>query len=233
MISGNPCRKGLFAAITLASLITFLAACEPEGAADAEPAAAPDSGRFSLHREEIYDIPIKAQIEQHVVALDVPTQAALEAEVLRRYDAAKGRRGFKHHNTPTNIYIYVYGSEEQAQAAQGLWIAMLAKGPSDKGMPAVQINEDRLAALSSVPQERFGLPEATREEVFRKSAAAEDRAMHEAMVQVPDSDIMNQVALEEELRDKYKADLAAKYGLSDDQLLQIQLEGVTKGWVSQ
>ena len=232
MVSANPRRRGLFAAVTLACLVTFLAACEPEGSAEAEPAAAPDSSRFSLHHEEIYDIPIKAQIEQHIVALDVPTEAELEAEVMRRYDAANARRVFKHHNAPTNIYIYVYGSEEQAQAGQGLWLAMLARGPLDKDPPAVQISEDRLAALSAVPEERFGLPEATRKEVFRQIATAEDRATREAMARVPDSEIKKQITLEGELRDKYKAELAAKYGLSDDQLLKIVVEGVTKGWVS-
>src|SRR5690606_28748557 len=117
-------------------------------------------------------------------------------------------------------------------AGRGLWMAMLAKGPSDRGEPSVQIDEDRLAALSAVPEDRFGLPEATRQEVFRQSAAAEDRATREAMARVPDSEIVKQIALEDELREKYKAELIAKYSLSGDQLLQIQLEGVTKGWVT-
>lgn len=223
MVSASPCRHSLFAVVILAGLLTLMAACEPEGA--------PDGSRFLLHREEIQDIPLKAQIEQHIVALDVPTRAGLEAEVLRRFDAAKIRQGFRYHSAPTNIYIYVYGSEEQADAGQGLWIAMIAKGPSDKGTPAVKVNKDRLAAMSAVPEERFGLPEAARQEVFRRSVAAEDRAMREAMARVPDSDLTKQATLQGELRDKYLAEVATEYGLSEKQLAEIGVEGLTKGWV--
>ena len=185
---------------------------------------------YTVVDEEIYDKPIKTQIVQHIVVSGVPTKAELEAEILKRYRAATARRGFRYYNPATNIYIYVYGTEQQALAGQGLWIGMIAKGFSDKGEPRVRISENRLAALSQAPEERFGLSEQRRKQVFRESAAAEDRATRDAMARVPDSQIMKQIRLERELREMYKAKVAQKYGLTNDQLFNISVEGVKKGW---
>lgn len=203
------------------------AARKPVTSRDAVPA----SGiTYSVVDEKISDTPIKTQIEQHVIASGVPTRAELEAEILQRYRSAKSRRGFRHHNPATSVYIYVYGTKEQASAGQGLWIGMVAMGPSDKGEPRVSINEERLAALSRDPEERFGLSEQERKEVFRDVVAAEDRATREAAARVPDSEIMKQIDVQRELMQEYKTDLAQTYSLTEDQLSQITVEGITKGW---
>lgn len=180
--------------------------------------------------EKIDDKPIKTQIVQHIVVSGVPTKAELEAEILMRYRAASARRGFHYFNPATNIYIYVYGTKLQARAGQGLWIGMIAKGFSDKGEPRVRINEARLAALSQSPEERFGLSEQRRKQIFCELVAAEDRATRDAMARVPDSQIMKQIDLERELGEKYEAMVAQQYGLTNDQLLKITVEGVKKGW---
>jgi hypothetical protein len=185
---------------------------------------------YTLVDEKVSDTPIRTQVAQHLVVSGLPTKAQLEAEGLSRYRAAVARRGCRYFNPPTNIFVYVYGTKEQALAQQGLWIAMIAKGFSDKGEPRVVVNEERLAALRQAPAERFGLSEATRKHVFRDLAAAEDRATRDAMARVPDSEVLRQVTLESELETKYKAAIAAKYKLTEEQLLQILLEGVKMGW---
>lgn len=187
---------------------------------------------YTVVDEKIDDKPIKTQIEQHIVVSGVPSKAELEAEILKRYRVATARRGFRYYNPATNIYIYVYGTEQQARAGQGLWIGMIAKGFSDKVEPRVIINEERLAALSQEPEERFGLSEDRREQVFREIAAAENRAMRDAMARVPDSEFMKQIDLERELGKKYKAKVAQQYGLTNDQILKIVVEGVKKGWAA-
>ena len=108
----------------------------------------PGNVSYTIVDENIYDKPIKTQIEQHIVVSGIPTKAELKAEILKRYRAALARRGFRYYNPATNIYIYVYGTEQQARAGLGLWIGMIAKGFSDKGEPSVLINEARLAGLS-------------------------------------------------------------------------------------
>lgn len=185
---------------------------------------------YTMFDESISDAPIKTQIEQHIVAQGIPSPEGLTEEIRRRYAEARARRGFRHYNPASNIYIYVYGSEEQAQAGQGLWIGMIAKGPAERGEPEVQISEMRLAALSTQPEERFGLSEEVRQGVFREIAAVEERATKEAMERVPDSRIMEQIELERELGAEHKRALARKYKLSVEQLHEVGLEGVKKGW---
>lgn len=141
----------------------------------AEASETSDADLFSLVEEKIEDIPIKTQIVQHVVATRAPTKEQLEAEVLARYNDARSRSGFRYHSNPTNIYIYVYGSEEQARAGQGLWIAMLAKSYSDTGGPSVLINEERLATLTAEREDRFGLSETDRKQLFAEIGVAEER----------------------------------------------------------
>ena len=190
---------------------------------------------YTIFDEKIYDGPIKTQISQDIIVSGVPTRAELEAEILGRYHAATARRGFQYHNNrATNIYIYVYGTEEQARSGMGLWIGMIAKSFSDKGTPQVIINEDRLAALSLPPEERFGLSERVRKQVFLDIVRAEDRAARDAMARVPDSpnieQIKKQINLQRELEDKYRAMVAQEFGLTTDQLREIGIEGATKGW---
>lgn len=103
-------------------------------------------------------------------------------------------------------------------------------GPADKGPLDVLINEERLAALAMAPEERFHLPESKRMQVFREIAMAEDRATREAMARVPDSQIEKQIELEAELGEKYKAEIARKFNLTEDQLIKIGEEGLKKGW---
>ena len=211
------------AAVMLFSLMT--------GCDTAETSETSDAGLFSLVEEKIEDIPIKTQIVQHVVAIDAPTKEQLEAEVLTRYNAAKNRNGFRYHRNPTNIYIYIYGSEEQARDGQGLWIAMLAKSYGETGEPSVVINEERLATLTAEPEDRFGLSESDRKQLFAEIGRAQERATDEAMSRIPDIKIMEQLELEQELAERYKAELAAKYGLTDEEVFQVMTEGVRKGWL--
>lgn len=236
--------------LSLALLAWLLPACTPapdpapgEAAPPraAEPAEAPavpaptaaSGTTFTLHDENVSDTAIKTQIEQHVVADGVPTPSELEAEIRARYRAALNRRGFTHHNPATNIYIYVYGSREQASAGEGLWIGMLGKSYGDTREPRVVINSERLGGLGAVADDRFGLSEAVRRQVFRGVAAAEDRGTREAMSRVPDTRILEQVKLEGELQQKYRAEIAKKFGLNEDQLREVSSEGVRKGWPGQ
>lgn len=194
------------------------------------PAESSSSVLYTLFDETVYDQPIKTQIEQHFVVSGIPTAAQLEAELLLRYQATLERSGFHYHNPATNIYIYIYGTEEQARAHQGLWVGMIAKGPLDKGAPTPAIDEVRLAALSSTPEERFGLSEDERKAVFQAIAAAEQRGRNEAMEQVPNTAVMEQIKRERQLQAKYKGAVASQYGVTDSQLTGIMIEGIKKGW---
>lgn len=197
-----------------------------------QPAVSSAAAKYTVVDEKVSDTALKTQIEQHIVVAGVPTKSGLEAEILDRYRAAQTRRGFRYHNPATNIFIYVYGSMEQARAGQGLWIGMIAKGFSDRGEPEVLINDERLAAFGKPAENRFGLSEAMRRQVFREIAAAENRGTREAMERISDSRIREQTELERQLQKEYKSAIARRYKLSEDALRKILVEGVKKGWPS-
>lgn len=50
------------------------------------------------------------------------------------------------------------------------------------------------------------------------------------MSRIPNTEITKQLELEQELAERYKNELAAKYGLTGDEMLQVITEGVRKGW---
>ncbi len=153
----------------------------------------------------------------------------LEALLRQQFDSVMKRRGFQYHDAPTNVYIYTYDTKEKAQAGQGLWLAMLQMSPSDEGEPKVTVWKEKIARIGQEPEEKFGLSEEQRKQVFKEIAAAELRATDEAIEREP-SDINKQIDLERELTEKYKNELAQKYNLSRDQLDAISLEGV-QNWV--
>ena len=59
--------------------------------------------------------------------------------------------------------------------------------------------------------------------------ASEDRADAEAYAAYPD-DVEKQVDLYWELLEKYKAEVRAKYGITEDRADEIEVEGVTQYW---
>lgn len=184
---------------------------------------------YTVVDEEIRDVPAMTAIKQYIVASGVPNKAGLKAQLLRRYRTARTRRGFRYHNPATNIYIYIFGTKEQARTRKDFWIGMIAKGYSDKE-PTITISDSHLASLSLPPKTRFGLSQQTRKQVYREIWVAVDRSMRESRVRIPNSQIMKQMELGIELTKKYKAEIARKYNLTIDQLGKISLEGGGRGW---
>jgi len=79
------------------------------------------------------------------------------------------------------------------------------------------------------PADTTGLPEDQRRTIFKELLAAEHRADAEAYAAYPD-DVDKQVDLWDELLDKYRAEVCAKYGITEDQSYEIDAEGITQYW---
>lgn len=186
---------------------------------------------FRLVDEQIKDTPVKTQVEQHVVVVGDATEAALRAELKRRFDAAKRRSGWRHHDRTTNVYIYIYGTEEQATAGQGLWLGMVAWTSHGGATSArYQIHQGRLANLGTSEEKRFGLTEQERKTFLRELVAAEKRATNEAMRRIPDSRLNEQLDLEAELMQRYRNEVFDKWGVTEEQAGKIATEAWEKGW---
>lgn len=183
---------------------------------------------YSVLNEELYDAPVKTQVTLNVLVSGKISEPGLRALLNQLYSSVKARRGFKYHDSPTNIYIYAFTSKERAGSGMGQWIAMLRKSYGDV-KPTISINERQIAQLGAKPEEQFGLSEEKRKEIWKELVLIEDRAMEEALEQYPE-EFEKQVEMERRLIDEYQNKLAEKYELTREQLQEISVEGVEKDW---
>ena len=188
---------------------------------------------YTIVDEDVYDVPIKTQITQYFVVSGIPTKADLKSEIMKRFVEVSGRGGFKYYNPATNIYIYIYSSTRNARLEQNLWIGMLAKNFPDKA-PQIYIDDGRLAALSQTPQKRFGKSESDRKRLYRNTMLLARKSSNDAIKEIPDTRdstlIKKQWDLKRELEERYTSELAQENDLTKDQLDEIFLEGLEKGW---
>ncbi len=219
----------------------------PSPAAPA-PAPAPEGEKvvmpkYSILDEDVYDAPVKTQVALNILVSGEISEPGLEALLNQLYSSIATRSGFKYHDSPTNIYIYMFTSKERAESGMGQWIAMLQKSYDDVE-PTISINERQIAQLGAKPEQKFGLSEAERQQIWNEIVKSEDRARREAEQEFPDLDPLDpnysqslfmeqlekQIELQWTLDEKYKNELAEKYGLTRDQLAEIAGEGLTKDW---
>lgn len=183
---------------------------------------------YTILNEDVYDAPIKTQVEVNVLVSGEISEAGLKTVLSQLHSSTKARKGFKYHDSPTNIYIYAFTSKERAASGMGQWIAMLQEGPGDP-KPTISINERQIAQLGAEPEERFGLSEEKRKQIWKELVLMEDRAMEETIQRYP-QDIKKQAEMENRLIDEYKDKLAEEHGLTREQLDEISVEGVEKDW---
>lgn len=134
---------------------------------------------FRVVGERGSDTPIKTQIEQHIVVSGEITEENLRALLQKQHTEISNLRGFKHHDAPTNIYIYVYDKLDKAtldirdtvivKLDQGLWIAMSEMSYGDTE-PKLTVRSDLIARQDQEPQEKFALTEVERQEAYQDEA---------------------------------------------------------------
>lgn len=200
---------------------------------DKKKPSAPDNielPHFEIISEKVDDVPIKTQIHQDVLVTGKVTKESLSSFLLKQYKTIKNRKGFKYHDSPTNVYIYIYDQKRKAEAGQGLWLAMLQMSPINPDSPKITIKENQIQRIGRKPEEKFGLSEEIREKIFKEIAVSEDEAMNEAIKAYP-NDIQKQADLEDKLRQKYLEDLAKNYGIDKGQISKIAVEGLENQWI--
>jgi hypothetical protein len=116
---------------------------------------------------------------------------------------------------------------------------MLQESPGDAG-PKISINQRQIAQLGTKPEDKFGLSEEERKEIWKEIILIEDKALKEAEERIPldtrldtlqlRKQLGKQFELEQQLKEKYEKQLSKKYRLTDKQLKEIVKEGVTEDW---
>ncbi len=212
------------------------------------PAPAPEREKivmpnYSVLDEDVYDAPVKTQVALNILVSGEISEPGLNTLLNQLYSSISVRGGFKYHDSPTNIYIYAYTSKERAESGMGQWIAMLQKSYDDVE-PTISINELQITQLDAKPEQKFGLSETERQQIWNEIVESERKASQEAQREFPDLDPLDpdysqsafmeqldkQIELQRTLDEKYKNVLAEKYGLTRDQLVAIVVEGFDKDW---
>lgn len=134
--------------------------------------------------EDGIDTPIKAQVEQRIFVSGKISEKGLRQFLEYRYQNLLARSGFTHHDHPTNVFVYVFGSEDRAERGGTGWMGAVMKGASDKE-PTIQVKPDLIQNYLQGPEERFGLKEQKRREIFQALVRAEDRADEKAYNKYP------------------------------------------------
>ena len=212
------------AMLLLVGLALLSSGCGGNGG-EQQTAALPD---FVVDDESVEEMPIKTQVSQSLVATGELTEESLRALLLHQYRILSNRGGFKYHDRPTLVSVYVYDSQEKARGGMGQWVGMLLKSPTTDG-PEITIRSEVLAELGKTPTERLGLTEERRREIFTAAVRAEQRGSIEAEAREPD-DFTAQHKLQQQLWEKYTNELAEQVGLTRAQLDSISVEGLTKQW---
>lgn len=189
---------------------------------------------YRIIENKKHDSPIKSQVVMRALVSGQITEEGLKALLGKLYDSAIARRDFKYHDCPTNVFIYLYTSRENAETGSA-WIAMLGKGKGDK--PRISVKKAQMKLLGKKPQVKFGLSEDKRKAVFKEAVAAQDRAMREADSKYPPEQqaaskeiFLKSIEYQRMLSERYERQVAKKHGLTRKQFKQITIEGVTKEW---
>jgi len=193
--------------------------------------------KYSIHKEDVYDEPIKTQVALDVLIIDKEMDEQKIKDLLNHlYDKTIKRSGFKHHDHPTNIYIYAYTSKDKAESGMGQWVGMISKSYNDK-KPKIAISDTQLSALIEVAEDRWGLTHEQRKEVWNKIILAQDKAQKEADEKYPtdklgitQDDIIKNIDFMRELEEEYENEITNEYGVDKAIIDSIGLEGSKKGW---
>ncbi len=200
--------------------------------------------KYEIVDRDRYDAPVKTQIVLNAVVSGTIAEPGLKQLLQKLYDEARATRGFKYHGgKPTHVFIYLYTSREHFKSGMGQWIAMLSKTGEDSGVDT-RVKTELISQLTAKPEVKYGLSESKRKEIFRAIVTAEDRADADAkrMYPLPDplkpgysqaragTQLEKQVEAERGLSKKHKAEVAGRYGITEEQLQAISIEGANKNW---
>jgi hypothetical protein len=207
--------------VLASAVVAFLCGCN-----DSQVSSAIPDIPHTVLNEDVSETPGKAQITENLLVHPDITEADLRTLLERRYEVANQRSGFRYHEHPTVVAIYAYPSREHAESGMGQWAGMLLQTPGDS-VPRITIHPS--VGKPSTEEERFGLPEVQRRDIYSRIVEAEDRGQADAELKHP-TDYIKQAQLASELSEANKGALAKELKLTVGQLREIALEGLTKNW---
>lgn len=190
---------------------------------------------------KISDTPIKTQVTVYAVVSGTLTEPGLRQVLAKLYDEANATRGFTYFGgKPTHVDIWLYTSKDDFKSSTGQWIANLQK-IGEYSTPEIKVKTELLSYHNTSPEVRDELSEAKRKEIYKALIKASDRAEAEADRRYPwpspndshavaNEKIRKNTEALDALTEKYKSEVAKRYGITQEQRKQINWEGTLKEW---
>jgi len=207
--------------ILVSALVAFVFGCR-----DSQNNSAIPDVPYTILKEGVSETPGKAQITENLLVHPGITEADLRTLLEKRYEVVSQRSGFRYHEHPTVVAIYAYPSREHAESGMGQWAGMLLQTPGDS-VPRITIHPS--VGKPYTEEERLGLSEVQRRNIFKRIVETEDRGQADAELKYP-TDYVKQAKLASELSKANKDALAKELKLTPDQISEIAEEGLTKNW---
>jgi PIN domain nuclease of toxin-antitoxin system len=208
---------------------------------EGKPQSPIENLQYRVVDRKITDTEIKTQVTIYAVVSGTPTNSGLRNLLAKMYDEAGATRGFKYFDgKPTHIAIWLYTSEDDFKSSTGQWIANLQKIGA-ASTPEINIKTNILAHRNAEPEVKHELSEAKRKEIYKALIMAADRAEAEADRKYPwpnpndsraiaDEKIRRNAEALDALTEKYKSEVAQRYGITQEQRKEINMEGTLKEW---
>lgn len=186
--------------------------------------------RHEVVADERQDTPGKSQVLLKVVIHEKPSNSALRALLQSLFDEAKQQGGFKFRQHPNAVYIYAYGPNTALENAVWIGMASYNENTGDSGPEIRLCSESRLESTFEEPTVKAGLSERQRRQVFWESVSIEDQAMAALERALLAGKKGEGRAEADRITASGERELRRKYGLTEEELQKIQIEGATKGW---
>lgn len=227
-----PLIRGILGLLVIAMIA---GAMLPNGRKPPEPK---DLLEHEILYEDVSDTPVKTMLEMHILVPGELTEEGLRELLDDLYQRARKRSGFRYRSRISQIFIYAFSSREQQQNSTALWVAMLSWNEGNE--PHLSVRETQIEAANAEPQVIFGLTEEQRREVYAESRSRSWQASEDANDRYPvDAGMDREAALERmdqqneycrQQREACEAEQMAEWGLTEEQLEAIFIEGAESGW---
>lgn len=190
---------------------------------------------FSVVSNEVYDVPLKTQVERKIVISEKCSSEEIEKFLRNQYDVVRDMDGFQYHSHPTHVWVAAYHSLETAEGAPSRMLGRISAYGSDKSAD-LTLDKDLIAVAWNESESRFSLTTETRKAIYLKLSAIEEDVMKRADAKIPIIDtesLKRNSELQSRLTNELEAEILDEHEISKEDLNSIFLEGWEKGWPDQ
>ncbi|MBZ9715844.1 glyoxalase superfamily protein [Deinococcus multiflagellatus] len=202
-------------------------------------AALPVPLTYTVLDESLTDYAAKAQVALSLLLVGDLTDAAVRQLLEDVFEAQCLRTDFSARPSPNSVFVWAYASEAQFRSDAGHWAGMVMRSADDwrTGRPATyDVKSALIRAVQTPAEERFGLSEPRRRQLYLDHCRATNRARVTADQAYPidAQDSLNSVRANQAHKhaelERWEARLQVAFGVTAEQLHEIVVEGMTKYW---